>query len=56
MNYFIASGLAYWLLNSIACNGSYRSHSASKLSLHNLYYVPLKTGGVTLGAGVAQLG
>jgi hypothetical protein len=27
-----------------------------KLFLHNLYYVLLKTSGVTLRAGVAQLG
>jgi hypothetical protein len=32
------------------------SYPVSKFSLHNLYYVLLKTSGVTLSAGVAQLG
>jgi hypothetical protein len=33
-----------------------KSYPVSKFSLHNLYYVLLKTSGVTLSAGVAQLG
>jgi hypothetical protein len=35
---------------------SCHTYPVSKLFLHNLYYVLLKTSGVTLSAGVAQLG
>jgi hypothetical protein len=53
--YATEKNFGYW--NELVLVGLHSYHPyPANLFLHNLYYVLLKTSGVTLRAGVAQLG